>query len=116
MIKSVLSQEELMRREAATLEAMAGIYCKAHHGDAESAPGRKLCRECAEVVDYAMERTKRCPNKRKGNCEDCAIHCYAPAKREAIRQIMRYAGPRMLLRHPVMAWRHLQKKLQARKG
>jgi hypothetical protein len=27
--------------------------------------------------------------------------------RQKVRQVMRYAGPRMLLRHPVLAIRHL---------
>ena len=37
-------------------------------------------------------------------------HCYAPAQREQIRAIMRYAGPRMILHHRVAAIRHLLKK------
>ena len=116
MIKSVLMPEELLRQEAATLEAMGAIYCKAHHAGEPRVKGRKLCEECASVVDYAVQRTKYCPNKRKGNCEDCSIHCYKPQMREAIRRFMRYAGPRMLLRHPIMAYRHLRKKLAGRKG
>ncbi|EHC60813.1 hypothetical protein LTSEJOH_4128, partial [Salmonella enterica subsp. enterica serovar Johannesburg str. S5-703] len=34
-------------------------------------------------------------------------HCYQPAKREEMKQIMRWAGPRMLWRHPVLTVRHL---------
>jgi hypothetical protein len=40
-------------------------------------------------------------------CEACPIHCYAKAEREQMREVMRYSGPRMLLRHPVLAIRHL---------
>ncbi|MDR2525428.1 MAG: nitrous oxide-stimulated promoter family protein, partial [Oscillospiraceae bacterium] len=32
--------------------------------------------------------------------------CYRADMREKIRAVMRYAGPRMLLHHPVMAIRH----------
>ena len=32
--------------------------------------------------------------------------CYKPAQREQVKVIMRYAGPRMLLRHPVLAIMH----------
>ena len=46
----------------------------------------------------------------KTSCEECGNHCYAPAQREQIRAIMRYAGPRMILHHPVAAIRHLLKK------
>ena len=32
---------------------------------------------------------------------------YKPDKREAVREVMRYAGPRMLLKHPYLAIMHL---------
>ncbi|MBO5824973.1 MAG: nitrous oxide-stimulated promoter family protein, partial [Prevotella sp.] len=41
------------------------------------------------------------------SCKKCHTHCYAPKEREAIRRIMRWAGPRMLLYAPVAAIRHL---------
>ena len=37
----------------------------------------------------------------------CPVHCYRPGMREAVREVMRYAGPRMVVRHPVLALRHL---------
>jgi len=43
----------------------------------------------------------------KGSCKQCTVHCYAPAQREKIRAVMRYAGPRMLLYHPLEALWHL---------
>ena len=51
---------------------------------------------------------------RKPTCAKCPIHCYKPAMREQIRDVMRYAGPRMLKRHPVLAIRHLLNGLKAR--
>ena len=50
---------------------------------------------------------------------NCPIHCYAKAEREQMREVMRHSGPRMLLRHPVLAIRHLldgRKKAPPRKG
>ena len=38
----------------------------------------------------------------------CPVHCYEAAMRERVRQVMRYAGPRMLLRHPILALLHLR--------
>jgi len=35
------------------------------------------------------------------------VHCYAPEMREKIKEVMRYAGPRMLLSHPILAIAHL---------
>ena len=106
--------EEHLEREAKTLEAMGEIYCKAHHVGAAQAEGHKLCCECAAVLDYAIERSKRCPQERKCNCEDCHIHCYKLQMRQRIRAIMCYAGPRMMWKHPVMALRHMRKKFNAR--
>ena len=40
-------------------------------------------------------------------CSACKVHCYRPEMREKIRAVMRWAGPRMLFVHPVLAVRHL---------
>jgi hypothetical protein len=82
---------------------MARIFCRAHHRTAEG-----LCSECRGLLSYALERIDRCPYKDgKPACSACPIHCYETAMREKVRQVMRYAGPRMLLRHPILALRHL---------
>ena len=83
--------------------AMVAIYCRAHHGRA-SPP----CPECAELIDYALARLDRCPlGETKPTCAHCAIHCYKPSMRERVRAVMRYAGPRMIWRHPILALGHL---------
>jgi len=93
-----------MRRERQTLEAMHQLYCHAHHG----MPPGELCPECQALLDYAVQRLDRCPfQENKSTCANCAVHCYKPEMRERIRVIMAYAGPRMLLRHPILAVRHL---------
>ena len=49
----------------------------------------------------------RCPfGEEKTTCARCPVHCYKPAMRERVRAVMRYAGPRMLLRHPILALQH----------
>jgi hypothetical protein len=35
------------------------------------------------------------------------VHCYQREIRAQVREVMRYAGPRMLLRHPILAITHL---------
>lgn len=47
------------------------------------------------------------PRPAKPTCANCPIHCYKRDMRGAIREVMRYAGPVMLLRHPVLAIAHL---------
>lgn len=49
---------------------------------------------------YADKRLDKCVfGENKPACKQCPVHCYQPAKREEMKQIMRWAGPRMLWRH-----------------
>ena len=98
------SENPRLRREAKTLTAMVGLYCHGHH----SSPRGQLCTDCQALLDYALLRLSKCPfQASKPTCAHCPVHCYQPARREQIRTVMRYAGPRMLLHHPVMAILHL---------
>jgi hypothetical protein len=90
-------------REKRTIRRMVEIYCRKHHGRGEA-----LCGECRRLLEYAMDRIERCPYPdRKPVCSACEVHCYRPEPREEILRVMRYAGPRMLIRHPVLALLHL---------
>lgn len=105
-------EKKRFRRDTKTLYAMAQIYCSAHHKDDDRARDEQgLCPDCAQAIAYSIERTRACPREHQGNCEDCPIHCYKPEQRQAIREIMAYAGPRMLTRHPVLTYFYLKKKL-----
>jgi hypothetical protein len=90
-----------VRAELETLEKMLQLYCRAAHG------GRPLCAGCRELLAYSSERLRLCPHDPKPACKDCTVHCYSPVMRARIREVMRYAGPRMALRHPLLALRHL---------
>lgn len=96
-----------LHREQATIAAMLRIYCRGHHpASARGAAG--LCAECASLLAYARKRLALCTyGPEKPTCANCPIHCYGRSQREAIRGVMRYAGPRMLWRHPWLAIRHL---------
>ena len=92
-----------MQREAETIALMVRLFCRAHH-----APQGELCTECAALLDYAEKRLDHCRYATdEPTCAACPIHCYKPTMRERIRGVMRYAGPRMLYRHPTAALRHL---------
>ena len=92
-----------LQREAHTVAAMIRHYCRDHHHTPD-----RLCADCAELLAYARRRLTRCPfQERKTTCGKCPVHCYAPAMRERIREVMRYAGPRMLFSHPLLALMHL---------
>ena len=63
--------------------------------------------EYEELKAYACRRLERCRwQEAKPACKRCPTHCYAPAMRQKIREVMRWTGPRMLLYAPVAAIRH----------
>ena len=93
-----------LRKEAETIRVMTGEYCAHFHGT----DGRTLCPSCAAFLAYALKRLACCPyGGEKPVCGNCRIHCYKPAERETARRIMRWAGPRLILKHPVMAIEHV---------
>ena len=78
-------------------------------------PVPPLCPQCQALLDYAHKRLEHCKfGEDKPSCTRCPVHCYKPAMREQIRQVMRYSGPRMLLHDPIMAIRHLWDFLRAK--
>jgi predicted amidophosphoribosyltransferase len=98
-----------LRREWRTMQVMVGIYCRGHGH--QGAAGQELCPDCAGFLDYAERRLEKCPyGPAKPTCAKCPIHCYKPDPREFVRQVMRYAGPRMLLRHPWLSLTHFADK------
>jgi hypothetical protein len=103
-------------REKRTVAAMVDIYCHAHHGTADT-----LCSECSLLLEYARCRLDRCPfGAAKTPCAKCPTHCFQPLMRTRIKAVMRYAGPRMLLRHPILAmlhqWDSLVKKTKRKRN
>ncbi|MNJ76161.1 hypothetical protein D3C77_733840 [compost metagenome] len=68
----------------------------------------QLCQECIVLHKYASKRLEVCPfGENKTTCVNCPVHCYAPLQREKIQEVMRYSGPRMLWKHPVLTIRHM---------
>ena len=91
-----------IKREFLTMTKMVGMYCARFHR-----PGEEVCPKCAEFLGYASRRLEKCPyGEDKPTCVNCPIHCYKPEQKALASQIMRYAGPRMLLRHPLLAIAH----------
>jgi hypothetical protein len=91
-------------RELKTIETMVRMYCRGHH----HAEGVPLCNDCGALFEYAKRRLERCVfGDAKPSCANCVVHCYKADMREQIRVVMRWAGPRMMLRHPVMAIGHM---------
>lgn len=94
--------ESRLRREFDTITAMVGIYCESRHGSKD-----ELCNECTRLLDYAESRIEFCPfGTSKPQCTKCEIHCYSDTKRNDIKQVMRFSGPRMLWKHPLKTILH----------
>lgn len=99
-------------REKKTIALMITMYCNRHHSR-----GDGLCNECLKLLDYAEKRLDKCLfNKDKPTCTKCTVHCYKPDMRERVRIVMRYSGPRMIYRHPVLALHHLIGGRRSTKG
>ncbi len=97
-----VSQSGRLARERRTVAAMIEIYCRAHHGSHGT-----LCAECSELRDYALARLDHCKfGPDKPACQACPVHCYKPRMRDRIQTMMRFSGPRMLWRHPILAFFH----------
>lgn len=91
-------------RELKTIKAMVRMYCR---GQVHT-KGDLLCPACAELCEYATRRLERCVfGDAKPTCSNCVVHCYSAGMREQIRAVMRWAGPRMLLRHPILGIAHI---------
>ncbi|MEE9914143.1 MAG: nitrous oxide-stimulated promoter family protein [Deltaproteobacteria bacterium] len=88
---------------------MIHLYCREFH----KTSANELCLSCRELLTYAKSRLEKCPYAEdKPTCASCPVHCYKPERRRQIQQVMRYAGPRMLRSHPLLALRHLLKKFK----
>lgn len=92
-------------QEQRTVEQMTRLYCRRKEGNKE------LCPQCLELLEYARMRLSRCLfGENKTTCRLCPVHCYKPEMKKRMQEVMRYAGPRMLLYHPAAACRHLWKE------
>ena len=99
------------RKDLKLLLAFVHLYCRKKHAARERSnlqqlgdsgidgwQPRPLCRECADLLAYAVRRRQICPLDPKPSCKHCRIHCYNADYRLKIRTIIAYSGRRMLLR------------------
>lgn len=87
---------------------MIALYCRSKHSS-----GKELCAECRSLREYALLRLETCRfGEEKPTCAKCPVHCYKSSMRVKIKEVMRFAGPRMLFVHPVAAISHLYRELR----
>lgn len=96
-----------IQRERSTIEAMVKIFC-AGHNHSKIQCTSDLCNECSSILGYALQRIDFCPHKtEKPSCANCTVHCYRGEWADKIKQLMRYAGPKMIFKHPILAFFHI---------
>lgn len=97
-----ISASRRLVREWKTVAAMVRCYCRDCHATAAG-----LCPDCRGLLDYATLRLDRCRfGAEKPTCAHCPVHCYQRDRRDQMKLVMRYAGPAMLCRHPILSLRH----------
>jgi|SRR5947207_7932467 len=98
---SLVISNRCLGREWETVSAMIHIYCRDQHGGSP-------CADCRDLMCYVSLRLVNCRfGKSKPTCANCPIHCYQRDRREQIKAVMRFAGPRMIWKHPWLRLRHL---------
>ena len=96
-------QHPRITREKKTINKMVHVYCNGKHGT----KGNQLCDECSEFLSYAYTRLDNCLfQEEKSTCGKCLVHCYRPDMKEKVKKVMRYSGPRLLYRSPILALHH----------
>lgn len=86
-------------REINTLKVMIQMYCE----------GKKIRPdEATALTAYTVNQAANCRyGDTKPECEKCKTHCYKPEMREKIKKVMKWSGPRMIYRHPIMLIYHM---------
>ena len=91
--------------EKKIVTAMVELYCRKNHG------GKSICPDCEELLSYATKRLDKCTfEDEKPACKHCPVHCYKPVMRERIREVMQWAGARMIFYRPGATIRHMLSK------
>jgi len=83
-----------------TLTSFIRIYCDNKHSSEKSplqsleigGKSPNLCRNCQDLLEYAVKRREVCPLNPKPMCKKCRIHCYSEEYRSKIKEVMRFSG------------------------
>lgn len=98
-------------RDLKTLAKFVGLYCQHQHPgvlkrpvamkhlDVTTLMGRPihLCPSCTRLVTHAMIKRTSCPLDPKPQCKRCTSHCYHPAYRKKMKEVMRFSGMKLVL-------------------
>jgi len=92
------------KSEVETLEKFFSLYCLDNHHKRESREYSikynelfleykiSLCKECHNLLSYALQRLRECPHEEKPRCRKCPAPCYDKEQWRAVGKLMRYSG------------------------
>ena len=100
---------DVRNKDLKVLITFVATYCAAKHDCRTDFPlpgetagrfrnGVALCPDCGRLLEYALEKRRKCPLDPKPACKNCHIHCYRLEHRAKMREIMAFSGRRMILR------------------
>jgi hypothetical protein len=104
---------KLVEREKLTIRKMIAIYCR---GNRHSSSG--LCCDCDKLAGYAYQRIGACTynHNAKPVCGLCPTNCFSQEMHRLFSRVMRYSGPRMMVRHPILTLAHFCDALRWQMG
>ena len=98
-------------QEIGTITRMVRRYCRSVHET-----GGRFFHTKRPLPEHVKKRRGICPHgDNKPFCSNCPIHCHKPEMRQQMRAVMRYAGPRMLLTHPILVLRHMTETMRRKR-
>ncbi|ABK97940.1 conserved hypothetical protein [Pelobacter propionicus DSM 2379] len=106
MITTMETMTKRQKKDIRLLTGFVRLYCAGHHGETSRVDVRlpadlgtvPLCGECGQLLSYAVSKRLSCPLEgEKPSCKRCRIHCYGDRERQKIRQVMAWAGKRMIM-------------------
>jgi hypothetical protein len=77
-------------------ESKTRLYLKTHDVDALAGQSIDLCKRCTRLVTHALVKRTNCSMDPKPACKHCPVHCYQPAYRAEMKEVMRYSGRKLL--------------------
>ena len=107
MITTMETMSRQQSKDIKLIGKFVEVFCAGKHHDVErnafvlpaDLGERNLCHECANFMAYAATKRLKCPlEAEKPTCKHCRIHCYDKHRREKVREIMGYAGRKLMMR------------------
>lgn len=93
---------------------MINMYCHGKHHTAKN----EMCEQCSNLYNFVKLKRENCPyGDSKDYCSQCKIHCYQSDSimRQQIKDVMRYAAPRMMFTHPILSFSHLKSTIKGKR-